>query len=280
MMTEAESKLFDEAYARYAAGNRKEALQKLRELALSLREPADRGGLLYYEVLWLLELCELSEARSQLKALQEVVVSIADTPADVSDIDPLVSLNVMTRFAEARVLMDEGDKAGALGALASLTTKYPKQLSSLPDLYGEVQLLQGILLGDADRWSDARTFLENASPPEGLSGILLYYLGHCYYALGEYSAAKAKLTAALQQGLSSRWVPRTHYILGLTEYHLSNTKKAKREFELCVETADPEYLGTTKVWKWLEATSREMGLNKEAEEYRRRMEPPAGNLLM
>ena len=54
----------------------------------------------------------------------------------------------------------------------------------------------------------------------------------------------------------------------LVEYHLSDMRAAKREFELSVKTADPAYLGED-IWGWLETTSRALGLQAEAENYRK-----------
>jgi tetratricopeptide (TPR) repeat protein len=134
----------------------------------------------------------------------------------------------------------------------------------------EVQTYRGFLLADAGRWKEARAFLENASPPEAWKSVHCYYLGHCYYEFKEYERAKENLTEAISLGLTGHWQGRAHYVLGLVEYHLSDMRAAKSEFEECVKTAEPKYLGKTKIWDWLEATSRALGLYDEAEKYQQR----------
>ena len=84
----------------------------------------------------------------------------------------------------------------------------------------------------------------------------------------EYERARCKLVEALNLGLDTATEGRAHYVLGLVEYYLSDMKAAKREFELSVKTADPKYLGE-QIWEWLEVTSRALGLQGEAENYRK-----------
>ena len=49
-------------------------------------------------------------------------------------------------------------------------------------------------------------------------------------------------------------------MLGLAEYHLAHLKEAKRNFELCVQKADTEYIRKFNISGWLEKTSRDLGL--------------------
>jgi len=107
-------------------------------------------------------------------------------------------------------------------------------------------------------------------------------VGHpprCYYEDKEYERARGKLAEALNLGLDTPTEGRAHYVLGLVEYHLSDMRAAKREFELSVKTADPAYLGEG-IWGWLEATSHALGLQAEAENYRRLRagSPPKANI--
>ena len=96
-----------------------------------------------------------------------------------------------------------------------------------------------------------------------------YYLGRCYYEFREYKNARGKLVEALDLGLGDAWQGAAHYVLGIVEYHLSDMEASKREFELCVKTADPAYLSKTKIWEWLETTSRALGQYDEAEKYQK-----------
>ncbi len=48
-------------------------------------------------------------------------------------------------------------------------------------------------------------------------------------------------------------------------FTLKDYGQAKLEFEKCAETADKEYMQQAQIWKWLENTSRVLGLKDEAD---------------
>jgi tetratricopeptide (TPR) repeat protein len=156
-------------------------------------------------------------------------------------------------FAEAKLLVEQGDKRHALTILEVLTLPFPKQLA-LPGLVNnqqELPALQGMILGDLDR-GDARPFLQTADPPETWRGITEYYLGRCLYEVREYLSAERKLKEALEIGLPRQWEPRTHYVLGITEYRLSKMQDARHHFEHYAKTANPEdlvHLGFGNGWR-------------------------------
>jgi tetratricopeptide (TPR) repeat protein len=83
---------------------------------------------------------------------------------------------------------------------------------------------------------------------------LNFYKARCYYELPDFEMAKSFLTEALNFELEAKWLVWTHYLLGRVYYHLSDFSSAKREFELCLKMADPDFVSTHKVFEWLEST--------------------------
>jgi tetratricopeptide (TPR) repeat protein len=282
MMNEVNARRFNEVYGRFEAGEYSEALQGLRELATGIDDPWDRAELLYHEAIFLLEMGKVPEARQRVVDLNEALTWLVESPSDGDEFDVRISLPVMARHADLKVTIKEGKTLDALGMIEDLLRRYPKQLS-LPQfrtMSEEVKTLRALLLGDAGRWEEARPLLEDVSPPEVWKSFHRYYLGQSYYELGKYQLAKEKLAEALVLGLPNSWASRGHYLLGLIEYNLSDMRAAKREFELSIKTADKvnfdaKNIDLAKTWAYLEATSRALGLQAEAENYRRlRTDPP------
>jgi len=271
MLNEIDTQRFNEVYSRFEAGEYSRALQGLRDLAGGIVDPWDKTELLYHEAMFLLEMRKIAEARQRVADLNEALESLVKTPSDGDEYDVRVSLPVMARHADLKVAIKEGKTLEALQLIEDLITRYPKQLS-LPQfrtMFDEVKMLRGVILADAGRWKEAKPFLEDATPPEVWRNFHRYYLGHCYYELGEYRLAREKLTDALDLGLPSSWEAKAHYILGLVEYGLSDMDAAKRHFELCVKSPGQKYLDIAEIWEGLEMTSRALGLHAEAENYRR-----------
>ena len=265
------------AQEKFELGERAGALNELQDLRNALDDPVDKARVLYQEMVLLFDGGELATARIMLEDLKVNAAVGATLVLDSDRPDPRVVLAIMILFAEAKLLLEAGDKAGALQALENAMARYPKQLSlsEVRENSDELYMLRGFLLADDDRWLEAIPFLESVSAGR-IHELVAYYLGHCYYQLRRFNDAKTKLIESLNDGLAldANWRARAHYELGLTEYELSEMREAKHQFEMCVRTADPEFLRTTKVWEWLEATSSSLGLHEEAQGYRKRMESP------
>jgi tetratricopeptide (TPR) repeat protein len=279
-MNQTESQSLSDIYQKFEAGDHVDALQQLRELSTKLDDPWEKAALIYHQALFLLEMNRVPEARQQLEEFKKSLALLGESPSDGYQDDGSHNLAVMVRYTELKTLIAERKQPEALEVLEDLVSRYPKQLS-LPGLSAiseELQTDHGFLLADAGRWKEAKPFLENASPPEAWKSVHCYYLGHCYYEFKEYERAKKRLTEAIGLGLTGHWQGRARYVLGLVEYHLSDMRAAKSQFEECVKTADPMYLGETKIWDWLEATSRALGLYDDAEKYhQRRMITPSNS---
>src|SRR5258706_2530985 len=271
-MNENDSQVFEEIWRKFEAKNDLQALKELRDLASRIADPWDRAWLNYQEIRFLVDMRNAPEARQRLEDLKRMLASLVNvnSPSDGDELDAPVSLPMLARDAEIRVKTEEGKETEALELIEDFLSRYPKQLS-LPEfraLGEEVATLRGLLLGNAGRWKDARRVLEGAIPPEASRSQHSYYLGRSYYEDKEYERARSKLVEALNLGLDTPTEGRAHYVLGLVEYHLSDMKAAKHQFELSLKTADPTYLGN-EIWGWLETTCRALGLQTEAENYRR-----------
>ena len=275
-MNDTEIERLNESYRKFAEGACVEALQELQELAGEITEPWSKAALLYHQTLFLVEMGRISEARRRLEDFKRTLASLAEPPEDGYEDDLPHNLAIMTRYTELRVLLAERKESEALRVLEELTALYPKQLSiaGFADIAKELETYRGLLLGDVGRWIEAKPLLESVIPPDAWKGVVSYYLGHCYYTMHDYERAKGQLVKAMGLGLGDQWLGRAYYVRGLVEYHLGNLPEAKRELELCLKTATPEYLAATKVWEWLESISKSLGQYAEAKQYRPRTVDP------
>jgi tetratricopeptide (TPR) repeat protein len=270
-MDELEKQRLDRAYSSYHAEDYESAVQQLRDLAATTTNPWDKAELLYHEAMFLQEMGKVSDARARVSELNIALESLVGSPFDGSEFDVPVSLPVMARHADLKVSVKEGTRLKALRQIEDLIARYPRQLS-LPQfraMFEEVKTLRGVLLAELGRWNEARSFLEETAPPEVWRTYYSYYLGLCYYELGNFQRAREQLSEAIELGLTSSWVAKAHFILGLVEYRLSDMKAAKHQFELCVSSPDQRYIEVAEVWRGLEETSKALGLYAEAENYQR-----------
>jgi len=270
-MNEADAQRFEAISNRFAVGDRIGALEELRNLIQRASDPLDRAGLLYHEVLCLLEERDTVRAEASLKELTAIVEPNFDSESDVDQINLKVSLAVMTRYADAKVLIAKGDENRALAVLKEVVSRYPKQLSTsnFREVKAETYVRLGILLANANRWLEAGEYLKNTTPLDSLKPVYYYYLGQFYFTVRDYARAAESLKKCFTNDMPPKWFAQAHYMLGLAEYHLLNVQAAKREFELSVQKADPNYIRKSNIWGWLEATSKALGEYTESEKYRK-----------
>lgn len=273
MMSQFNARRFDEAVSKYEGEKYSEAFEQFHALVLDLSDPWDKAEVLYHEVITLVVLTRISEARQRINELRRMVVELVKQPSDGSDYDLQMSLPVMVRHAEIRVLVEEGNSPEALTLLDDLRSHYPKQLCipQFRTVSTELDALRGMLLGDVGRWTEAKALLESALPPKCWQGVHTYYLGQCYYELGMDEKAKTEFEAALQFGLKNPWKSGAYFKLGLIAYKFSDITEAKNYFELCANIVDQEDFEMAKLWAWLEETSRALGQLDEAERYHKHM---------
>jgi tetratricopeptide (TPR) repeat protein len=283
-MKKTAEKRVKKAIALNVAGKPEEARQMLDDLIQQTSDHSEKFGLLYYEMIWLLDAGAVSQAREKFNEMQgqmslidgapqskDPFGSTAMSPLDTDQDDLAAYLAVIAGFAEAKLLMKEGNEPLALNALEDLMTRYPKQLSlrNFRELRGHADMHRGTLLANADRWLEAGEFLERAIPPKNLRPLLRYNLGQYYCTIRDYKRAAKNLKQSIRPDMPPQWRCRAHYMLGLAEYRLSHVKEAKKHFELSVQTADSDYIRRYNIWGSLEDVSRAIGLNAEADRYRK-----------
>jgi tetratricopeptide (TPR) repeat protein len=279
-MNRAARQQFKTAIKLGAVGKINDALAALQNLIGQTSNYVDKGGLLYYEVFWLLDIEAVPQAREAFLEMQREVAKIEPPPQDADQMDLGSSLSVMLRFAEAKLLLKERNDAAALDVLEDLMSQYPKQLSlrKLRDLRGEVEMHRGIVLANADRWLEAGVFLERAIPPPAVRPLFSYYMGQYCFTVRDYQRAAKHLKQSFTSNMPPHWRCRAHYMLGFAEYHLSHVKKAKKQFELSIRTEDPEFMRKYNIWGVLEEVSRVLKLDADAERYRKiRQEAESAN---
>ena len=264
-----------------SAGKPEEAVRIVRDLIRETPDGFERFFLFYYEMCWLLDMGSVVEARNKLNEMQTQMFRVHGKgsqvpvePQDNDQEDPAAGLAVISRFAEARLLIKEKNEPSALTVLEDLMSRYPRQLSQrkFDELRHEAEMHAGMLLANADRWLEAGVFLERAVPPKHYKPIWSYYLGQYYHTVRNYRRATKLLKGSITSNMPPGWQCRARYMLGLAEYHLAHVKEAKRNFEFCVQTADTEYIRKNNIWGWLEKTSRDLGLIADAERYRKMRE--------
>jgi tetratricopeptide (TPR) repeat protein len=254
-----------------SVGKINDALQELQSLIDQTSNCVDKAGLLYYKIFWLLDIEAVPQAREAFMEMQREAAKIGPPPKDAGQMDLGASLSVMLRFAEAKLLMKERNDAAALDVLENLMSQYPKQLSlrKLRDLRGEIEMHRGIILANADRWLEAGVYLERAIPPPAVRPLFSYYMGQYCYTIRDYQRAAKSLKQSFTSNMPPHWRCRAHYMLGFAEYHLSHVKEAKEQFELSIQTEDPEFMRKYNIWGLLEEISRVLKLDTESEKYRK-----------
>jgi tetratricopeptide (TPR) repeat protein len=263
---------FDRLYEKFEKGHRESALAELEEFAQLVNDPWERAELGYHKILWLLDLGRLPEAKLALNDFEKSVGRLVPTPPSDDPTDFSVRLTIEMLSAQIKVAYMDRDNIRALRILNDLMFRYPHSLqASLFDpIFNQMQTYRGLLLANLGRWTEARPFLERPPCPKEWANIVTFYLGQYYYEHGDYRSAKLKLLAALNMTLPPAWEAKAHYLLGIVLHELHDEDGAKTQFEKCVAIGTTEYLSTTKIWEWLEATSLRLGLPDEAEVYKRR----------
>jgi tetratricopeptide (TPR) repeat protein len=135
------------------------------------------------------------------------------------------------------------------------------------DLLEEVQRKRGMALYELDRPKEALPLLKEAVTREYEKPTSLYYLGRCYYDVGELARSTELLNKALALDLHLAYRPSAHYVVGLSYHWQGQNARAIPEFEWCLEN-DPQ--GSVAKWKVLTAlvnSSTALGLEKDAERY-------------
>jgi tetratricopeptide (TPR) repeat protein len=270
-MTEIEERRLERALELQEAGHLSEALAEYRALAENLNDPEDRTGVLLYEINCLVRLGDTSVARKRLAELCGLIWPTGRGPLDSEHHNREICSTLHAKYFEAELFRLEGNEAQGLASLNQLLAEYPKHLGTSEHrwLHQMVQTSRAAILVELGRYAEAKPLLESVLSCEKdmeRSSVLLY-LGHCHYELKEIQAARDKLLEALQLRLPTHLEYRARLTLGLVYYEQKAYARAKQEFEACAQAAGPDYIAQARLWEWLAATCRHLGLDSEAQRY-------------
>lgn len=243
------------------AGKPDQALPGLEELAASTDDPEDKAAILLAVAACQRDLGKAEDARNTLLGARR----LADKK---SPIQPRLV------FQGALSKVPEGDWRGVLADLDFINREYSSILSEPEnqDLAEEVGRYRGMALYRLGRETEARPFLEKAAKLEYLRARTLYYLGLCYYKLGDLFNAKDSLRKALGLDLDADYEPDAHYVLGLAYYWSGQSARAVPELEWCLQNDREERSKRSVVITALVSAYKALGQENEVERFSRMLE--------
>jgi tetratricopeptide (TPR) repeat protein len=256
-------------------GKLREAVHEFLRIADATKDPIDKANISLYAAVTLKALGDYAAALKLLGAAGRLIVAQGSRVSSAMPDARLALLEVSLDFEVADIHRFEGRNEEALAEFSTTLEKYSQRLNE-PDLRvarESIQACRGFILADLGRWKESMPILEQAQSYTEYKEGIAFYLGHCYLAAGNYAGAAERLTEALKLGLPHSLEYRAHYELGIALYELRDYAAAKRGFEHCARTADKSYLSDGAIWKWLQATCRNLGLKDEVQYYSRLSRP-------
>ena len=257
-------------------GKLREAIDEFLKLARDTDDQIDRAGILLNAATTLRALGEYDRARSELAEARTIAPSLESFHSASLRDERIPQIHLSLDLEEAEIFRYAGDNQQALSRFDHVMVKYQQwwKQPDYRDSYEMTQTRRAFFLADIGRWQLALPILEEAQSFKEHKEGIAFYLGHCYVCAQEYAKAKPKLTEALKSGLPRHLEYRAHNALGIAYFALGGYAQAKSEFEKTATTADPEYLRDGQVWKRLEVSCRELGLDSEADSYARLAKSP------
>jgi tetratricopeptide (TPR) repeat protein len=248
------------AFALTDSGRFEEAVAELDSLAELASNEEETGAVLIGKLSCFLNWGRIKEARQCLAELQKQLPGLPE-----SDLQPRVKL------FEATILNHEGKMEEALGLLNQILGDYSAllNLDENRDLYEEVQKDRGLLIAELDRLSEARPILEEALSFETELREVHYHLGVCYFESGDLKRAKEQFMVALRASVPNHLAGRAHYHLGMIHYREGGYARAKQEFEAAEPLAKESNVPRKYIYGWLARTCHALGLQTDAERYRK-----------
>jgi tetratricopeptide (TPR) repeat protein len=171
----------------------------------------------------------------------------------------------------ATSLLKENRREEGVQILSAMLIEYADWFKNRDgrDVYELVQLQRAFSLMHLERYEEARPVLEEAVSFQLESGVqsdVFCHLGRCYHELSLYPLAKEQFERANALGVKEDWQPVFHYYFGYTLYELTDFRRAKREFILCLQSG-PSGPEESMRYAMLAATSRKLGEYSEARSY-------------
>jgi tetratricopeptide (TPR) repeat protein len=262
---------FDHAIQTKQSGKPRDAYEEFVTIASMCQDPIDKAGALLYAEFCLKDAGDFEAAQLQLEAVADLVRS-SDNSADATDEDDRIMwLRIALRLEEADFSRLQGRPAEALTKFQNLLAQFsvPLHQPQYNSDYKMILVRLGFTLADLGKWSDALPLLQEEEVAESgaASALFNFYLGTCYVGVGDLSKGVLRLRESLQGFLPTSLEYRAHSSLGKAYFNLGEYRLAKTELEKASETSNPAYIREAHLWKWLEAASRHLGLNDEANRY-------------
>jgi tetratricopeptide (TPR) repeat protein len=254
-------------------GKYSEAHTEFIQLAEDTPDPIEKAWSLGYAANALHALGQQEAAAIQLNTARSLLEKHR-SPTPTKD-EKFATAECFLDFVDANLFWrGGGNKQAALDRFDAALKKHKIALEDSGSFQEAFLIRRAFILADLGRWNEALPVLKEIRSPEEYREGVAYYLGHCYLAADDYERAQEKLTEALKLGGLPIWLEyRAHCELGMTYYNLKDYEKAKHELEKAAEQADASYVKQSNIWKWLEMTCRELGLQAEADFYARRSRP-------
>jgi len=245
---------YDHAIALREAGRHQEALVELRSLASTSEDP-EENAVVQMAIARCLRACgKLGEAR---RALRDAYPSLSTQS----------SAYLRVKFVEALIEEGDGNWKKELDLLDEiLDSKYARlvQEDENQDLKEEVYRHRGIALMGVGRHKEARSLLEAAISGDYEKELTLYYLGQCYFVLGELKLAKLRIKEALSIGLQAVNELNAHYWLAVAHFRLGEYAWSKLEFEWCLAHLDQGTVARDDILKGLASADKAMEISQRA----------------
>lgn len=264
-----DTRRFEEACRLKDGGKPREAYEEFIRVAHAAHDPLDKAGALLYAAASLKAAGDFALAKQQLNSIGLILANLPAVDRDTSDDERRVWLEIAIAFEEADIYRTEGRTEEALTRFEYILVRFTAQLRQ-PGYQSDYEMTQtrrAFLVADLGRWTEALPLLEQAESYEQAKESILFYLGYCYVAVGDYVRGEEKLRKSLSRGLRPDLEYRAHCALGKAYHKLEDYAQAKIELERGVQMADPSYIRQAQLWKWLEITCRHLGLTIEAEHY-------------
>ncbi len=247
---------FQRAMVLRDTGQIQEALHELCTLSEETADNGEKASLLLNESRCLVQLGNLPEARKRFE--------------EAAAICPRTQGRLYVEFQRAMLQWHEGNPFEAVKTLERLLKHYLDLLKTAEhkDLYEDIQINQGILLTQLDRFGEARMVLEECLSFEfGAEdhASVLFNLGLCYLKLGDFAQAKGKFLDSLTDAAREQNFVGAHYYLGIINYKEEAFAKALQEFEWCLPRAEKGQLPESHLYKWLAKCATQLGMTGDAE---------------
>lgn len=254
-----DTKRFEHAVSLRDSGRLEEAVSEFRAMGESSADIEERASLLGNEAACLHRLRRYDSALKVLAQERELL--------------PRNSiLRAYNDFQEASLHWDQGETKRCLRTLERMLGQYRDLLRTTEhhDLYVAIQVRRATGLAGLNRCGEARPLLEEARDYDLTTdekGAVLYHLGFCYFTDGRMDEAKKAFLQALENVPQEPYATRAHFYLGIINSREGAHARALHEFESCLPHAEEGQIARGKIYSWLSATTRALGLTADAERY-------------